>query len=330
MQTLRIAIIILLCSVSMLSLAQDKLLLNNGRIKDLKATVVYYDNGNILFQNQRQKAKLEKFERKEEAKQKRIESSEKWKRKQEKKAAKLAKKRERQLAKLEKKKAQFEYEVKRKMETLSPADYEKWKNRELVKLKQLETDQELKASLEEKLEEAKAARKEALKRGKFASDISRQRVFSILHADGSEEIVYNADTLGILADGEPEVEYGVEEMRMYIKGRQDGRKHSFHDVYIGAGVGLISSLALTWTWDIFYAPIPPAICVAVIAGLRKFKPSRKLDISPEFLASDAYMDGYIRSARGRKALAFTIGAVGGLAVGSTIAVLTSPMLQKTQ
>lgn len=314
----------------MVSMAQDKLLLNNGRIKNLKGTVVYYDNSNILYQNQHQKAKLESFELKEEAKQKKVEASEKWKRKQEKKAAKLAKKRERQLAKLEKKKAQFEDEVKQKMETLSPADYEKWKNRELVRLKQMETQQELKASLEEKLEESKTARKEALKRGKFTSDISRQRVFSILRANGSEEVVYNADTLGIFADGEPEVEYGVEEMRMYIKGRQDGRRHSFHDVYIGAGVGLASSLLLTYTWDIFYAPIPPAICIAVIAGLRKFKPSRNLDISAEFLTSDAYMDGYIRSARGRKAFAFTVGAIGGLAVGSTIAVLTSPMLQKTR
>lgn len=307
--------------------AQDVLLLNNGRYKKLKGTVVYYDNSNILYQNQRQKAQLEAFERKEEVKQKVLRSSEKWQRKQAKKAAKLQKKHDKQQARIERRKLIFEDEKKTKEASLSAADYETWKNREEARIKQLETNLELKEALAEKVAETQAKRKESLKRGRFTSDISRQRVFSIIRPDGSEEVVYNADTLGIFADGEPEVEYGVAEMRMYIKGRQDGRKHSFHDVYIGAGVGLASALILTWTWDVFYAPIPPAICVAVIAGLRNFKPSPKLEIGSEFLTSEAYMDGYIRSARGRKAFAFTVGAAGGLIVGSTAAILTSPLLR---
>lgn len=327
MRILRVTAILLLSLFSLTSSAQDQLLLNNGKIKKLNGEVVYYDNSSILYQNENQKAKLAKYEAKREKKRAALEASESWKRKQEKLRAKVEKKQAKQLAKVEKRKREFEEQVKYRSETMIPADFEKWKTREEDRIKKLETDVALKATLEKNVRESDELRKESLKRGRYATDISRQRVFSILRADGSEEVVYNADTLGILADGEPETEYGVAEMRMYIKGRQDGRKHSFHDVYIGAGVGLGSALLLTYTWDVFYAPIPPAICIAVIAGLRKFKPSPKLGISAEFLNSEPYMDGYIRSARGRKAFAFTMGAIGGLAVGSTVAILTSPLLR---
>lgn len=307
--------------------AQDKLLLNNGKYRTLKGTVVFYDNNSILYQNEKQKLKLQAFEAKDDARQKALVASTKWQLKQQRKETKMQQNRERQLARIEKRKAIYTDELQSKQNTLSPADFESWKNREEARIKQMEADIDLREALVKNAEEARIRRREALKRGRFTSEISRQRVFSIIREDGSEEIVYNADTLGILADGEPEVEYGVTEMRMYIKGRQDGRRHSFHDVYIGAGVGLASALLLTWTWDVFYAPIPPAICVAVIAGIRNFRPSPKLEIGSEFLNSEAYMDGYIRSARGRKALAFTIGAAGGLVVGSTAAVLTSPLLR---
>ncbi|TNF29960.1 MAG: hypothetical protein EP314_02080 [Bacteroidetes bacterium] len=307
--------------------AQDKLLLNNGKYRTLKGTVVFYDNNSILYQNEKQKLKLQAFEAKDDARQKALVASNKWQLKQQRKETKMQQNRERQLARIERRKAIYTDELQSKQNTLSPADFESWKNREEARIKQMEADIDLREALVKNAEEARNRRREALKRGRFTSEISRQRVFSIIREDGSEEIVYNADTLGILADGEPEVEYGVTEMRMYIKGRQDGRRHSFHDVYIGAGVGLASALLLTWTWDVFYAPIPPAICVAVIAGIRNFRPSPKLEIGSEFLNSEAYMDGYIRSARGRKALAFTIGAAGGLVVGSTAAVLTSPLLR---
>jgi hypothetical protein len=39
------------------------------------------------------------------------------------------------------------------------------------------------------------------------------------------------------------------------------------------------------------------------------------------------MDGYIKSAKGRKIFAFTVGAIGGLGVGIGTAVATSPLLQ---
>ncbi|MCF8276369.1 MAG: hypothetical protein K9J17_06495 [Flavobacteriales bacterium] len=306
---------------------QDRLLLTNGKIKKLKGTVIYYDHDQVLYQNARQRQKMEKHLAKRDAAKKQLETSTKWLAKQEKLAEKERRKEAKQLAKLEDRKKDFEVAVKQKLETLPPADFEKWKNRELAKIKSLEQESNLKIAVNAQLKEAKKAKKEARERAKFSYQVSRDLVFSILKSDATELIVYSADTLGFLTDGDADVEYNVAEMRLYIKGRQDGRKHSFHDVYIGATVGLASSLLLTYTWDIFYAPIPPAICIAVMAGLRNLKPSPKLGIAKEFLESDPYMDGYQRSAKGRKIFAFTMGAVGGLVVGGTVAVITSPYLQ---
>ncbi len=308
--------------------AQDRLLMNNGKIKKLKGEVVSYDYNDIFYQNEKQRAKMEIDSAKRAETQRAAQATEKWQQKQETESIKIQKKEEKQQAKLETLRKEFEADVKYKLETLSPADFEKWKNRELAAIKKAELQRELTSKLKEQTEALKQEKVEALHRRRFTSSFSRNQVFSILRTDNSEEIVYNADTLGYFADGEAEVEYGVEEMRMYIKGRQDGRKHSFHDVYIGAGVGLASALLLTYTWDAFYAPIPPAICIAVMAGLRKVKPSSKLELAQNFLQSDAYMDGYHRSAKGRKIFAFTVGATGGLAVGITVGMLTNPLLQK--
>lgn len=307
----------------------DKLLLNNGKFKFLKGKVVSYDYGDIFYQNTQQRAKMELDSAKRSTNQAVSQSSEKWQRAKEKDAKKLRIKEERQQIKLDGLRKDFEADVKYKLETLSPADFEKWKNKELVAIKKIELQRELASKLKEKSAELEAEKLEAFYRSRFTKSFSRNQVFSILRADGPEEIIYNADTLGYFADGEAEVEYGVEEMRMYIKGRQDGRKHSFHDVYIGAGVGLASALLLTYTWDAFYAPIPPAICIAVMAGLRKVKPSAKLELTQNFLTSEAYMDGYHRSAKGRKIFAFTMGAVGGLGVGITVGMITNPLLQKS-
>jgi hypothetical protein len=320
---------VFICSMFTVSQAQDKLLMNNGKIKNLKGEVVAYDYNDIFYQNEQQHAKMLLDSAKRATEQATVRTTEKWQRAKEKEAEELRKKEEKQKTKLDALRKDFEADVKYKLETLSAADFEKWKNKELVAIKKIELQRELASKLKEQSEELDAEKLEAFHRRRFTKSVSRNQVFSVLRPDDSEEIVYNADTLGYFADGEAEVEYGVEEMRMYIKGRQDGRKHSFHDVYIGAGVGLASALLLTYTWDAFYAPIPPAICIAVMAGLRKVKPSSKLELTQNFLTSDAYMDGYHRSAKGRKIFAFAMGATGGLAVGITVGVLTNPILQKS-
>jgi hypothetical protein len=306
---------------------QDKLLLTNGKIRKLKGKVVYYDYTDVLYQTPTQKekmeAELEKLKRKEEAKKK----SDKWKAKEEARKAKAERKKEQQQQYIEERKTRFQKELEERSKSDVGPDFELWKSKEEAEIKALEQEAVLDSTVQAQLVDADYERKQGRIRNRFSKRVARQLVFSVLREDGTEEVVYSADTLGFLMDGTTEVEYGVADMRLYIKGRQDGRKHSFHDVYIGAGVGLGSGLLFTYTLDMFYAPITPAICIAVIAGLNNFKPNPKLELTKNLLESDPYMDGYIRSAKGRKIFAFTMGAIGGLGVGIGTAVATSPLLR---
>lgn len=307
--------------------AQDQLLLTNGKIKKLKGTVVYYDYNDIFYQSldQRQRLVEDSLERSERLRV--FRNSEEYKRKQAAKKENQNKKKAKQNAKLEALHKDYQKRIPVKEQSLNPADFERWKQQREDEIRGLELKHKLYWELRNRSEDYEEEYQEAYFRSKYTRSRSRGNVFSILRADGTEEIVYNADTLGLLADGDFEVEYGVEEMRLYIKGRQDGRKHSFHDVYIGAAVGLASGLVFTYTLDMFYAPIPPAICIAVIAGLNNYKPNPKLELTKAMLDSDPYMDGYIKSAKGRKIFAFTVGAIGGLGVGIGTAVATSPLLR---
>lgn len=307
--------------------AQDRVLLNNGRVKTLRGKVVYYDYNYIYFQTEAQRQKLKVDSIKRAQRQQELKNSEAWQKKQERKRLKQEKKKQKQLSRIASAKAEYEQRLPEMEQKLDAAAFEHWKQDQQDQIKKLESRFELYWALQEQKEQFKEERAEARFRSRYARSRSRSNVFSILHEDGSEEIVYNADTLGLLADGEFEVEYGVEDMRLYIKGRQDGRKHSLHDIGIGAAVGLASGLAFTYTLDMFYAPIPPAICVAVIAGLNNFKPNPKLELTAVLLESDPYMDGYIKSAKGRKIFGFTMGAIGGLGIGIGAAVATSPLLQ---
>ncbi len=310
------------------ALGQDRLLLTNGRIKNLKGTVFYYDHDEVLYQNERQVNEMKAFLAFKNKQEEAYLASESWKIEKERRETKALRKKQKDKARIEAKRADFEKDVKDRMENLSPADFEKWKNRQLDRIKATEQEAKLEALLEAQLKDERKNKIEARERARFSKRVSRDLVFSILKPDSTEIVVYNADTLGYFADGEADVEYNIEEMRLYIKGRQDGRKHSFHDVAIGAGVGMASAFLFTWTWDLFYAPIPPAICIGVMAGfVRDVRPVSKNLESIQYLWSGPYMDGYQRSAKGRKILAFTIGSLGGLAVGLPVAVFTSPLLK---
>jgi len=316
----------LLCVLMLNATAQDKLLLTNGKYRKLKGKVVYFDHEVVLWQTAKQVENLKKFEDKRAERESTPEAKSKAEEKARKKAEQESAKQAKAMAKLEQRKQDFESDVKFKMETLSPADFEKWKIRETDKLKQAETDRQLKAVMAEKLTAMQARRKESLQRGRFASAVPREKVFSILRPDSAEQVIYTADTLGVFADGAAEVEYGVAEMRMYIKGRQDGRKHSVHDIGIGAGVGLAAGLLNTWYLDAFYAPITPAVCIVVMSIINTH-PSPKLELTANEMQSLAYIDGYERSAKGRKILMFAIGAVGGLGAGISAGLATAPMMR---
>lgn len=293
------SILVILLAFAGQALAQDKLLMTNGKYRDIKGKVVATEYDVVIWQTEKQAQKEVAF-------------LEKHGKTREEFVAEETSRTSTANEKLAQKRKEMESQILAKMEALSPEDFDKWKNEQLLKLAEEEA--------------AIGTNKAKRKKRRFTSRISREKVFSYIGADSVETVVYSVDTLGFLADGEAELEYGVAEMRMYIKGRQDGRKHSLHDIGIGAGVGLLSGLLNTWYLDVFYAPITPAVCIAIIAIINT-RPNPKTALASNFLQSEPYLDGYERSAKGRKILMFTLGAVGGLGVGIGVAVVTSPAMR---
>jgi hypothetical protein len=293
------SILVILLAFAGQALAQDKLLMTNGKYRDIKGKVVATEYDVVIWQTEKQAQKEVAF-------------LEKHGKTREEFVAEETSRTSTAKEKLAEKRKEMESQIIAKMEALSPEDFDKWKNEQLLKLAEEEA--------------AIGTNKAKRKKRRFTSRISREKVFSYIGADSVETVVYSVDTLGFLADGEAELEYGVAEMRMYIKGRQDGRKHGVYDIGIGAGVGLLSGLLNTWYLDVFYAPITPAVCIAIIAIINT-RPNPKTALASNFLQSEPYLDGYERSAKGRKILMFTLGAVGGLGVGIGVAVVTSPALR---
>lgn len=143
----------------------------------------------------------------------------------------------------------------------------------------------------------------------------KENVFSIIHADGKEEIIYSPDTLGFLVTDvvEPEVDYTVEEMRRYIYGAQDGKKvKKAAALWTSAGISTIGS-----GLGAFYGPIAPATYILVLGTTRQ-KPNERLVSHPEYIQDEAYLAGYSKAARKRKIIAAAEGGLIGLAIGIPI------------
>lgn len=119
--------------------------------------------------------------------------------------------------------------------------------------------------------------------------LERFDVFSVLMADGTEEIIYDPDTVN---EGDP----SIEQVRRYIKGEQYGMQ-MYHPhwtkpagVAAGIGSGFIG----------FYGP-PFVFGYALIAGavpVKKIPPSDSID--PAVFNSDEFISGYRRYARNKK------------------------------
>ncbi len=119
--------------------------------------------------------------------------------------------------------------------------------------------------------------------------MERFDVFSVLMADGTEEIIYDPDTVN---EGDP----SIEQVRRYIKGEQYGMQ-MYHPhwtkpagVAAGIGSGFIG----------FYGP-PFVFAYALIAGavpVKKIPPSDTID--PAIFNSDEFITGYRRYARNKK------------------------------
>ena len=279
--------------------AQDKLLLTNGKTKNLHGEVVYTDVNEVRYQ------RFEERDRELSAI-KRIDPTFKghiWELYQPEKTGETAELR-------------FAQEIKEKMETLTEEEFEVWKKKRYLQLK----EQEVAGTFGDSRKVQQLIRR-------YSRRVKSEQVFSVLKPDGTEIVVYAPDTLGLLTiDLEEELDYNVTEMRAYIKGRQDGRKHRLHDIAIGAGMGYIAGLAGTAYGQAFYTPLVPAVAI-VVMGVTGAKIKPQLIQPWTGTQVDAYRDGYTKSARGRKMLGFALGSVVGLGVGITVGILERPYLK---
>jgi len=268
-------------------MAQDVLLLTNGKFRDTKGKVLFHQGDWVIYQTARQQEKERSFlERKGKS----------WEQFEAEEQARTATAKE----KLAAKRKEMLDQIPKKMEELSVEDYEQWKNAQMLRLAEAE------ASI--------TAGKVRRKKRRFTKMVSRDLVFAYYTSDSTEVIVYHADTLGFLADGDAEVEWGVEDMRKYIRGRQDGRRHRVgFDAVMGATLGTFGAFFGTY-WG---ASVPAGyVVVNSIANTRIQLKATDLDRS--ITDHPAYLDGYERSARARKTMTFVQGAVAGLGFGFTL------------
>ena len=199
--------VFLLLLFSTYGYCQDKLVLTNGKIKDIKGVVVYTDHDEVRYQGKDER------EREQIA------------------LKRLAPEHDGHIWELYAEKDQvntglpvgFAEEIKQKMGELSAEEFEEWKHKRYLELK----EKELLASMG-------SSKKQKRVLARYTKRKKRDLVFSILKPDGTEIIVYSPDTLGFLAeDTIPDLEYGVTEMRAYMQGRRDGRRH--RSVMLGSG-----------------------------------------------------------------------------------------------
>lgn len=262
---------------------QDKLVLTNGKIKDIKGVVVYTDHEDVRYQRK------DEMER-EQIALKRIAPDHKghiWELYGEQDSVKTGLP------------EGFAEEIKKKMTELSPEEFEEWKKDRYLELKEKEL-----------LSTIGGSKKQRRVLARYTKRKKRDLVFSILKPDGTEIIVYSPDTLGFLAeDTIPDLEYGIAEMRAYMQGRRDGRKHRKGDAWIGGAVGTVSAFG-----GAFYGPIGPAAYIGIMT-IFNAKPQDRAVSDRSLLEIQAYVDGYERSAKSKKVRNFALGSLVGLGVG---------------
>ncbi|MFM7217510.1 MAG: hypothetical protein ACKO1U_05785 [Bacteroidota bacterium] len=142
-----------------------------------------------------------------------------------------------------------------------------------------------------------------LKDRKKPKQINSYRVFSIRHADGQEEVVYQKDITDPL-------DFSEEEMRMFIAGEQDADRYYKNNFNKGLSfaVGFGSSLAA-----IYGLVIPPLYSTVV----GSFTPNMdRMKVSDESLRSNqVFCEGYQSTVRRKKIKNSLLSGLAGFAAG---------------
>lgn len=138
-------------------------------------------------------------------------------------------------------------------------------------------------------------------------DIEKNRIFSILYANGNEVFIYKQDTLS-------EDNYlAVEEMRSYIAGAHDAnRRYSAPLAFWGSfGIGAGSGVVL----PAYISPVA-AGAGALLLGSRWIRINRSHISDPKYLKDPNYLSGYENAARQARVQNVIKGAVIGVLIGA--------------
>jgi hypothetical protein len=130
------------------------------------------------------------------------------------------------------------------------------------------------------------------------------QLYMVHYASGFKDYYYTQDTL----KGNW---FSRDEMFLFIKGEQDGRKgFKAKGSLFGAGIcGIVAGATGT-----FFAPLLPYGYLG-LCGVPKVRIRHNTISNPNYLESDAYILGYERSARYKRRIKSLIGGTVGLAIG---------------
>lgn len=222
------------------------------------------------------------------------------------------------------------YEVKYRNERLQKkADKAEWDKHIEEKTKELEAEFEAATKglnpemfLDDKKRVENMRYEKAEKLDDLTSKYSKKKyvqdVFSVTYGEtGKEVVVYSPDTLGlfVIDSLSPDLEYSVSDMRRYLQGRADGKKHKAPWATVGGiVVGGVGSFL-----GAFYGPLMPAAYVLIISATQP-RIDESVVSNPNIIGDEAYEDGYVKSARRKKIKNIVISSMTTLVIG--VATLT--------
>jgi hypothetical protein len=145
------------------------------------------------------------------------------------------------------------------------------------------------------------------KTGKI-KQVKKENAFSLRDEKGGERLFYKEDSTTETND------LSIDEMRMYIKGYQEGGAN-FRAPF--ATVGGLALGALSGYYLYFYALIPPTAYIAVIGNHSPNMDKQKVS-DPELLKNPLFVNGYQKKCREKKIRNAAIGSIAGLLTGVVV------------
>lgn len=150
------------------------------------------------------------------------------------------------------------------------------------------------------------------KNGKEKSQrLDLERVFSVINAQGEEEVYYVMDTL--VGDY-----FSEEEMRDYIAGERDAAAYSRSNWTLLAGIPITAAAGYALSSSILVFPVP--FVYTVVGALPPYKIKVEKGAKSKKAGNPAYVLGYEREARTKRVFKSMIAGLVGTAAGFAFGV----------